>query len=382
MLLAKILKNNRVEKRLKSVSFKKYVFTPVSKHWRANLYISMFTEFGCESLAIHYLMRDIRNNFPEYRIIVLGWNDRHFLYSDLCDEFWEIDKEFMWLREYSRAFSHNSINLKWIEASVAKMGHSLNMAQLSKMCLRCRCTDCNEIIFSSKKAKSCRKCGSYRMEQSLLSDPHGYKRFYTPISKISEEKMNVAKSIIGDKKTIALFARKREAYGRNLPWSFYDKLIDFLHENDYQVVWLGERTSVAAIERKDIIDLVNLKEATGVELTLAILSLCEISIQFWTASTRLSAMVGTPFLLIESPDQIVGNGQEGIRLCLTSDPHKNKLVFCNYVSFMNNIDVAPKIMGEAALRLLSGNTDDEIGFVDDVETVKNSISSSAFWNKQ
>jgi hypothetical protein len=41
----------------------------------------------------------------------------------------------------------------------------------------------------------------------------------------------------------------------------------------------------------------------------------QFTIQFWTASTRLASMMGVPWILFESPDQIAGNGQEG-KTCL------------------------------------------------------------------
>jgi hypothetical protein len=42
-------------------------------------------------------------------------------------------------------------------------------------------------------------------------------------------------------------------------------------------------------------DFSRLPEARDLELTLAIISQLQFTVQFWTASTRLAAMVGTPF---------------------------------------------------------------------------------------
>ena len=53
--------------------------------------------------------------------------------------------------------------------------------------------------------------------------------------------------------------------------------------------------------------------ARDLEQTLAIVCGCEFPVQFWTASTRLAGVMGVPYLLFESPDQIWGQGQEGYR---------------------------------------------------------------------
>ena len=70
------------------------------------------------------------------------------------------------------------------------------------------------------------------------------------------------------------------------------------------------------------------------ELTLAIISQLSFTVQFWTASTRFASAMGTPWLLFESPDQICGNGQEGKRIALTSDPNKKKLVVSQFFNVL------------------------------------------------
>lgn len=375
-----IFKNSSVEKRLKSVSFTKHIFKKKENCFKPDLYVCIFTEFGCESLAFHYLIKDIIDNYKEYRIVLVGWNDRAFLYSELCDEFWELDEEFMWLREYSRAFSFISFNLKWIENEFKKMGNCLSTNQLGRLSLRVYCKQCKNVFFDAKKTPYCSRCGSFRIDRSLTGDPHRYKNKKCNIPKISDGVMNNAREIIKGKKTVAIFARNRKAYSRNLTIEFYDELIEKFIESGYQIIWMGESVSVSGISRPDVINLVGKK---SIELTLAVLSLCEFSVQFWTASTRLSAMVGIPFLLIESPEQIVGPiGQEGLRLVLTSDPNKKKILYSNYNSFLDNISKATNVVFEAAMRLRDGNTDDELGFVDDPNVAASLITSRNLWSDE
>ena len=66
---------------------------------------------------------------------------------------------------------------------------------------------------------------------------------------------------------------------------------------DYNPIWLGEKQSTLACPVSDVVDMTRKPEARDLELTLAIVSQLEFTIQFWTASTRLSALVGTPYLV-------------------------------------------------------------------------------------
>jgi hypothetical protein len=77
-------------------------------------------------------------------------------------------------------------------------------------------------------------------------------------------------------------------------------------------------------------------ESRDLELVLAIISHLKFTVQFWTASTRLASAMKVPWLLFESPNQIVGNGQEGIRIALTTDEDKKKLVLSNYFNVLEN----------------------------------------------
>jgi hypothetical protein len=96
----------------------------------------------------------------------------------------------------------------------------------------------------------------------------------------------------------------------------------------------------------------------------------EFTIQFWTASTRLAGAVGTPFILFESPDQIWGNGQEGMRLHLTSKGPK-KLVIAHYRSVLEDNTKALEI-AEAAIRDVGdGDYSTILGMVEDENAIRN-----------
>jgi hypothetical protein len=92
--------------------------------------VCAFSEFGCESLIPTFCLPSIINKKEGYYYIVVGWYGRKYLYQHLVDEYWEIKEEFMWLREYSKAFHHNSKNLKRIENSLSNNGIVLKSEHL------------------------------------------------------------------------------------------------------------------------------------------------------------------------------------------------------------------------------------------------------------
>ena len=91
----------------------------------------------------------------------------------------------------------------------------------------------------------------------------------------------------------------------------------------------------------------------------------------WTASTRISLAAETPFLLIESPDQIYGKGQEGQRLKLFNPKNiPNKVVLCNFIKFVENKSQAIEIIKESIKELLfDKNNEIKIGLVDNPDYV-------------
>lgn len=174
---------------------------------------------------------------------------------------------------------------------------------------------------------------------------------------------------------VGIFARNRTTYGRNLDADFYINLIRSLERQGYAVVWLGERQTTLPCPLPHVLDFSNYDEARDIQKTLSIISQLRFTIQFWTASTRLSGMVGTPFILFESPEQIYASlsgtnpAQEGKRLELTSFGPK-KIVIAHYKNVVDNPQLALKVLEQAVEELESGNYEDIIGLVENPEFCK------------
>ena len=113
--------------------------------------------------------------------------------------------------------------------------------------------------------------------------------------------------------------------------------------------------------------------------TLAIISNLEFTVQFWTASTRLASMMGTPWILFESPDQIVGNGQEGKRIALTTDDNKKKLVLAHYFNVYENHDMALQILDKAINEIKNDNWNDIVGMVNEDKIVEGMLKKQDEW---
>ena len=63
----------------------------------------------------------------------------------------------------------------------------------------------------------------------VIKQKRGRKPKNATTNKVSEEKIENVKAIM-PKKAVAVFARKRDSYGRNLDKNFYLRLIDLLKE--------------------------------------------------------------------------------------------------------------------------------------------------------
>jgi hypothetical protein len=181
--------------------------------------------------------------------------------------------------------------------------------------------------------------------------------------------MDWAKDLL-EPRTVGIFARGRSTYGRNLDPDFYVKLIQLLRDMNYNVIWLGEKQSTQACPVDDVIDFSRLPESRELERTLAIVCNLEFTIQFWTASTRLAGMMGVPFLLFESPEQIcvsysgLCSAQEGKRLELTSFGPK-KVVLSHFYNVYHDHKTALEIIEQAVKEMKEGNYDQTIGMVED-----------------
>jgi hypothetical protein len=82
----------------------------------------------------------------------------------------------------------------------------------------------------------------------------------------------------------------------------------------------------------------------------------------------LAALVGTPFLFFESPDQLFGQGQEAYRLALTTNGRK-KLILSHFLNVYNDNDAAIDLLEKSIKEIEHGDWEDVVGMVDEREVV-------------
>jgi len=174
--------------------------------------------------------------------------------------------------------------------------------------------------------------------------------------------------------SVAIFARNRKTYGRNLPKEFYLKLNSSLRENGFNPIYLGENSS--SLNMPDCIDFSSMPCAKELDFTLEVLSKVKFSIQFWTASTRLSAITKTPFILVESPNQVAHQTQELQRIALTSDFDKKKIIVCHYVDFLKEQEEGINLINQAIKEIKENNWNHIIGMVKDKEILHSIIKNN------
>jgi predicted Zn-ribbon and HTH transcriptional regulator len=341
------------------------------------LIITCFSEFGCESIALMYLIPKVIQRYSGAYIICAGWFGREYLYRHLADEYWELDEEFQWLREYSMAFKHTSRNLDKIEKGLEQHGQVFKGALMGYYCLGNTCRRCG-YFFSSEQHDDCPKCMSEDVDRGLLADIPHWRRFAVQVPRPSLKMQAEAKKYLKPN-PVGIFARGRVCYGRNLRPEFYVKLIDRLEQQGYNLIWLGEKQSVLPCPVDHITDFSRLPESRNLELTLAIVSQLEFTVQFWTASTRFASMMGVPWILFESPDQIAGQGQEGKRIALTTDHNKKKLVIAQYLNVMEDEGKALDLVEQAVREMKADNWEDIIGMVDQPDIIKNMLACQQVW---
>lgn len=325
------------EPTLENIKFKIHKFNNRTKptHRRKCLILCCFSEFGCETVGIMYaLPKIIQRNIGKY-IIVIGWHGRQYLYKHLVDEFWEIDESYQWLREYCRASHHKSNNLFKLEEKLVNFGKVITSAGIGQELISAQCNTCNNIIPTQKYLQICPFCSNNDISQSIYGDIKNWKKNAIKLPKPSKNKIEKSKLYIKDN-TVGVVARGRKCYGRNLPIEYYTNLIYLLFKMGYNVIWLGEKQTTQRCPVPGVLDFANMPESQDLELTLAIISQLKFTIQYWTASTRLAGMIGVPYLLFESPDQIIMK-QEGIRRSLC-DLGPSKLVYANFIDMYENLD--------------------------------------------
>jgi len=368
------------EKLFETVRFTVFKFNnrPIPKDKRRILIIGCFSEFGCESIGLHYCIPKLISHNPAAYVVAVGWYGREYLYRHLVDEYWEIEESAMFLREYSNAFASTSKNIKRIERALEQHGVVFKTDRMGQMCVGNKCNVCKTFWGGEDPNERCPKCYGANIERSLLADVGYYKTQAVPIPRPSPSIVERAKSMLG-RNPVGIFARGRAAYGRNLPSSFYERLISLLESMGYNPIWLGEKQSVLPCPCPRITDFSRMPESRELELTLGIISQLKFTIQFWTASTRFASMMGTPWILFETPDQIVGNGQEGKRIALTTDLDKKKLVLSQFMSALEDQDGTLSLVRRAVEELVDGNWKDVLGQVDNPSGVDDMLKKQEKW---
>tara|TARA_Y100000034_G_scaffold136518_1_gene213549 strand:- start:8284 stop:9048 length:765 start_codon:yes stop_codon:yes gene_type:complete len=228
------------------------------------------------------------------------------------------------------------------------------------------CRNCRHFWGDVNKVTSCPHCNSVNLVGSFFGDVSFYKSHAIRIPQPSQEKMEKAASYLGEN-PVGIFARDRKTYGRNLQPEFYVKLIKLLEDRGYAPIWLGEEQTTLACPMDHITDMSRMEESQDLELTLAIVSQLKFTTQFWTASTRLAAIMGTPYLIFESPEQIFGRGQEGFRLNLATFADNRKMCLSHYLNVFNDNDAAIDLVGKCVGEMEDGNYEDVIGMIDNKE---------------
>jgi hypothetical protein len=359
----------------KSLKFKRHIYNKKSK--KNTIFITTFVEFGCESFFPHYIVPEVVKSNKNYHIIVVGWHGREFYYKNLVDEFWELDNEFSSLRNLSRALKHNSKVIYKLEKLLETYGVVIRSETVSKNLFKYYCNDCKKTNEHPHRVSVCGNCLGKNVKQSLFYDIERFHSLYVDLPEVNQNSIEYAKEKVLEN-SVAIFARNRKAYGRNLTKGFYIKLINLLKKQGYNPIWMGENCSSLECPVDNIIDLTK-EENSDMEKTIAILKNCKFSIQFWTASTRLSMIAGIKFILIESTDQIYGHGQEGQRLKLFNKNKKlQKLLLCNYNSFVEKENESLEFI-ERCIDDFVKNDDssDLIGTVDNEQYVRGLINARA-----
>jgi len=369
-----LIKKKQSEEPICDIQFNIYKFTKRLKPTDKSkiLVISCFSEFGCEVLGAMYCVPRLVRENPGAYIIVMGWYGRSYLYRHLADEFWELKEQFQFLRDKAMAFHNVSKNLAKMEKYAENFGKVISSQRLGSMAVGSNCKQCDHIWGETHENNRCPKCSSLDIVKSLFSDIKYWKQTRVNIPLPSAEKMEEADKFLtrnSEFRPVALIARNRTTYGRNLQPEFYVKLIERLEKMHYKPVWLGEKQSTLACPVPHIIDFSRMPQSRDLELTLAIVAKCEFTVQFWTASTRLAAIVETPYLVFESPDQLFGQGQEAYRMALTTSS-KKKLVLCHFLKVYNDNDSAFDLVESCIKEMQQGNWEDVVGMVDEPDIVK------------
>lgn len=363
------------EELLRQVSFKIHKFNNRRKLSKdRTVLICAFSEFGCETVGCLYCLPKLVQGYVGQYVIGVGWYGRAYLYKHLVDEFWELDPQYMFLRDRTYAFHHRSKNLTTIEDKLQAYGKVITSNQLGAYLVGNVCRTCGYYWSESlQRAAHCPTCKSTVIIRSMLTTIKEYQKKVRKIPQPRAEYLEWARKLVGNN-AVCVFARNRKTYGRNLSVNFYHSIALRLKSSGYTVVWAGEK--INSIPPPDgVIDFVSSPYAADLERTLAVICACRFTIQFFTASSRLAGIMGVPFILFESPEQLYpynferqNCGQEGKRLDLTTFGNR-KVVVCDFKTLAANEDKGIALLEKAIDELEQGDTNDIIGLVPDKELV-------------
>ena len=356
-------KATSVEENIEDISFNVFKFNSRPKpNKKRILIVSALSEFGCEIVGAMYCLPRLMQEHAGWYKVVIGWHGREYLYKHQADEFWEVKEEHQWLREYCRAFHHESKNIARLEKAMSEHGKFITGEQVGRIAVGVKCMGCRKFWGSVNRVEQCPYCHATEIIQSIFGDIPLARQSVTKIPDPSENKMDLAKTYIDDN-SVGIVARGRKCYGRNLQPEFYKSLIGLVEHMGYTPIWMGEKASTQPCPVDHVTDLSRMPEARDLELTLAITKQLKFTVQYWTASTRLAGVMGTPYLLFESPDQIWGNGQEGFRRNLC-DFGPSKLAICHYLNVRNNSNAGIALTQRCIKEMEEDNYEDVFGLLD------------------
>jgi hypothetical protein len=341
-----------VEKMLGSMNFKIIKCNNRPKPGRRNCVIfSLMGEFGSNTIAgiacISFLMRD---RYAGKYSTVLTWPGTSYLYKHLVDEIIEIFPEHGYLKEYTRAFHHNSKNLKRLEVLLDYHGTVIGANELGKIAL-------TEIY---------PKIPDVKLDTVFPPTP-------------SQDKMDSIRKYIKSNSVIVT-GRNRACYGRNLSPEFYGNLIKSIKDKGYNVIWTGDETSLPC-PPGDVIDFTKTPESKDIECTFALTSQVKATVQFFTASHRIAAMSGTPHIITESDQQVLSktaSGQEGYRMFLADKDNKRKIIISHFWNAYYAQDKCIELVLQALQEIEQNNFAPIIGQVENPDYIKFLLKQNEF----
>lgn len=370
---------SQVEKNISKVKFNRQIFTPNTD--KPIVFLSALVEFGCESLLPHYFLPNFASGYRDYHRIVVGWPGRSLYYSPFVSEFWSIDPKLSYLRDYTKAFNTMSKNIRNIENALKDYGSVFKSGSLNSFFCEGACLECKKKFLSMFKVGECHSCKSNKIINSVIADSDLHRNKYNPLPLMFGHLQPWLDNCVKTNKAVGIFARSRTTYGRNLPKEFYKKLCSILESKGYEILWLGEKVSTLKCISKHFFDFTTSEYSDSLEHCFGLVSRCVGTFQAWTASTRFSQALNIPYCLVESYDQLFGNGQEGKRInLLTRDFNKKKIIISNYRNVLARVlDFADVCADHFCDFIENGNSDDIVGFVENPELMRTNLKAQNLW---